>query len=87
MIACGSCRRGLLIGFFGKFSDYEVTQQSGQRRLRGGRMPPLRIGDILSPSLKALHIEFATKFREEPLIDCQRQAMIFAFSFCFCLRS
>ena len=29
-------------------------------------MPPLRIGDILSPSLKALHIEFATKFREEP---------------------
>ena len=29
-------------------------------------MPPLRTGDILSPSLKALHIEFATKFREEP---------------------
>ena len=29
-------------------------------------MPPLRTGDILSPSLKALHLEFATEFREEP---------------------
>ena len=28
-------------------------------------MPPLRIGDILSPSLKALPIQFATKFHEE----------------------
>ena len=32
-------------------------------------MPPLRIGDILSPRMKALHIEFATRFREEPVFQ------------------
>ena len=29
-------------------------------------MPPLRIGDILAPPIRALGIEFATKFREKP---------------------
>ena len=55
----------LFLWFFGRFIGYEVAQYSEQGRLRGGRMPTLRIGDILSPRMKAPHIEFATKFREE----------------------